>query len=239
MAVKAKNLSFSYGKNFALQNLSFEIVRGEFVAVLGPNGAGKTTLLKCILGILKAEGELEVLGCDPRRDRRILKRISYVPQRSSLTLDLPITVEKALRMYTKELDWEILKELEIEDKMDFLFRELSGGFQQRVLIARALMKKPELLLLDEPFNGVDLVSQEKIVEILESTNITTIMVLHNINPVLHALDRVMLLNKEIIAFGSPKDVFTKENMLKLYKTEIPLIICEEGFIHPLYGDHHG
>ncbi|MDK2794848.1 MAG: zinc/manganese transport system ATP-binding protein [Archaeoglobaceae archaeon] len=239
MAVKAKNLSFSYGKNFALQNLSFEIVRGEFVAVLGPNGAGKTTLLKCILGILKAEGELEVLGCDPRRDRRILKRISYVPQRSSLTLDLPITVEKVLRMYTKELDWEILKELEIEDKMDFLFRELSGGFQQRVLIARALMKKPELLLLDEPFNGVDLVSQEKIVEILESTNITTIMVLHNINPVLHALDRVMLLNKEIIAFGSPKDVFTKENMLKLYKTEIPLIICEEGFIHPLYGDHHG
>lgn len=239
MAVKAKNLSFSYGKNFALQNLSFEIARGEFVAVLGPNGAGKTTLLKCILGILKSKGELDVLGCDPRRDRRILERISYVPQRSTLALDLPLTVEKVLKMQSKELDRGILEEMNIADKMNSLFRELSGGFQQRVLIARALMKKPELLLLDEPFNGVDLVSQEKIVEMLRSIETTVILVLHNINPVLHALDRVMLLNREIIAFGSPKDVFTKENMLKMYKTEIPLVICEEGFIHPLYGDHHG
>ncbi|NHW23966.1 MAG: metal ABC transporter ATP-binding protein [Archaeoglobales archaeon] len=239
MAVKAKNLSFSYGKHVALKNLSFEIDRGEFVAVLGPNGAGKTTLLKCILGILKYEGELWVLGCDPRRDRSVLKKISYVPQRSTLALDLPLTVEKVLRMQSEKLDREILERLKIADKMDSLFRELSGGFQQRVLIARALMKKPELLLLDEPFNGVDMVSQEKIVEILESSETTTIVVLHNINPVLHALDKVMLLNREIIAFGSPKDIFTKENMLKLYKTEIPLITCEEGFVHPLYGDHHG
>ncbi len=239
MAVKAKNLSFSYGKRVALQNLSFEIVEDEFVAILGPNGAGKTTLLKCILGILKAEGELQVLGCDPRRDRSVLKKISYVPQRSSLSLDLPLTVEKVLMMQSREIDWTILEELKIADKMNSLFRELSGGYQQRVLIARALMKRPRLLLLDEPFNGVDLVSQEKIVEILESIEATKIVVLHNVNPVLHALDKVILLNREMIAIGSPKDVFTKENMLKLYRTEIPLITCDEGFVHPLYGDHHG
>jgi len=239
MAVKAKNLSFSYGKRVALQNLSFEIAEDEFVAILGPNGAGKTTLLKCILGILKAEGELQVLGCDPRRDRSVLKKISYVPQRSSLSLDLPLTVEKVLMMQSREIDWTILEELKIADKMNSLFRELSGGYQQRVLIARALMKRPRLLLLDEPFNGVDLVSQEKIVEILESIEATKIVVLHNVNPVLHALDKVILLNREMIAIGSPKDVFTKENMLKLYRTEIPLITCEEGFVHPLYGDQHG
>lgn len=239
MAVKAENLSYSYGKKKALENVSFEIAEGEFVAVLGPNGAGKTTLLKCILGMLKAEGKLTVLGFDPRRERRVLERISYVPQRSSLSTEIPLTVEKVLKMQTKTLEREILEELEIVGKMSSLFRELSGGFQQRVLIARALMKKPELLLLDEPFNGIDLVSQEKIVRLLESLEATVVVVLHNINPVLHAIDRVMLLNRELIAFGSPREVFSRENMLKLYKTEIPLVTCEEGFIHPLYGDHHG
>lgn len=239
MAIKAKNLSYSYGKKKALENLSFEINDGEFIAILGPNGAGKTTLLKCILGLLKAEGELSVLGSDPRKDRRVLEKVSYVPQRSSLAVDLPLTAEKVLSMHNVELEWEILEQLELKDKIKMLFRELSGGYQQRVLIARALMKKPKIILLDEPFNGIDLLSQEKIVEILEKANATIIVVLHNINPVLHAVDRIMLLNRELVAFGKSDEVFRKENMLRLYKTEIPLIVCEEGFIHPLYGDHHG
>ncbi|MCS7129884.1 MAG: metal ABC transporter ATP-binding protein [Archaeoglobaceae archaeon] len=239
MAIKAKNLSYSYGKKKALENLTFEINEGELIAVLGPNGAGKTTLLKCLIGSLKPKGELSVLGMDPRKDPRVLEKISYVPQRSSLNLDLPLSVEKVLSMNNVELNLEILKELELEDKMKMLFRELSGGSQQRVLIARALMREPELLLLDEPFNGVDLPTQEKIVEILEKINATVIVVLHNVNPILHAVDRIMLLNKELIAFGSSGDVFKRENMLKLYKTEIPLITCEEGFVHPLYSDHHG
>ncbi|MEM0331139.1 MAG: metal ABC transporter ATP-binding protein [Archaeoglobaceae archaeon] len=239
MAIKAKNLSYSYGKQRVLENLNFEICENEFVAILGPNGAGKTTLLKCILGTLKAEGELRVLDSDPRKDKRILRFVSYVPQRSSLSLDLPLTVEKVLSMRSKELDWKILENLELVDKLNLLFRELSGGFQQRVLIARALMNKPRIILLDEPFNGIDLVSQEKILEMLENVDATILIVLHNINPVLHTLDRIMLLNREIIAFGKADEVFRKENMLKLYKTEIPLVICEEGFIHPLYGDHHG
>lgn len=239
MAIKAKNLSYSYGKKKALENLTFEINEGELIAVLGPNGAGKTTLLKCLIGSLKPKGELSVLGMDPRKDPRVLEKISYVPQRSSLNLDLPLSVEKVLSMNNVELNLEILKELELEDKMKMLFRELSGGFQQRVLIARALMREPDLLLLDEPFNGIDLPTQEKIVEILEKINATVIVVLHNVNPILHAVDRIMLLNKELIAFGSSGEVFKRENMLKLYNTEIPLITCDEGFVHPLYSDHHG
>ncbi|MEM3796113.1 MAG: metal ABC transporter ATP-binding protein, partial [Archaeoglobaceae archaeon] len=185
MAIKAKNLSYSYGKTVALENLSFEIEEGEMIAVLGPNGAGKTTLLKCVLGLLKAKGMISVLGKDPRKDKKLLKLISYVPQKSSLSTDLPLKVSEVLKMACEEIDLEILKQLELEGKLELLFRDLSGGFQQRVLIARALMKKPKILLLDEPFNGVDVVSQKKIVEVLKESAATTLVVVHNINPVLH------------------------------------------------------
>lgn len=239
MAVEVENLSYSYGKTVALEDISFKIHEGEKIAILGPNGAGKTTLLKCILGILKARGKVSVLGRDPRRDREVLKLVSYVPQKSSLSTDIPLRVIDALRTASEEIDFEILRKLELEEKTRVLFRELSGGFQQRVLIARALMRKPKLLLLDEPFNGVDVVSQKKIVEVLEKIDATVIVVVHNINPLLHSLHRVMLLNKRIVAFGKANEVFTKENMLKVYGTEIPLVVCENGITHPLYGDQHG
>ncbi|MEM0266607.1 MAG: metal ABC transporter ATP-binding protein [Archaeoglobaceae archaeon] len=239
MAIKAKNLSYSYGKTVALENLSFEIEEGEMIAVLGPNGAGKTTLLKCVLGLLKANGMISVLGKDPRKDKKLLKLISYVPQKSSLSTDLPLKVSEVLKMACEEIDLEILKQLELEGKLELLFRDLSGGFQQRVLIARALMKKPKVLLLDEPFNGVDVVSQKKIVEVLKESEATTLVVVHNINPVLHAVHRVMLLNKKLIAFGKANEVFTTENIVMAYGTEIPLVVCEEGVKHPLYGDQHG
>jgi ABC-type Mn2+/Zn2+ transport system ATPase subunit len=238
-AIATKNLRFSYGNKIALENLSFEIKEGEFVAVLGPNGAGKTTLLKCIIGILKADGEIRVLGKDPRKDKEVLRFISYVPQRSSISIDLPITVAEVIKMSSKNFEEGIVEELGIKDKMNTLFRELSGGLQQRVLIARALAKKPRIILLDEPFNGVDILSQEKIVEMLEKIDATVITVVHNVNPVLHAVDRVMLLNRELIAFGKPNEVFNRENLLKAYKAEIPIVICEEGLAHPLYGDQHG
>lgn len=239
MAIEVENLSYSYGKTVALEDVSFKIREGEIVAILGPNGAGKTTLLKCILGLLKAKGLISVFGRDPRKDKGVLKLISYVPQRSSLSMDIPLRVKDVLKITSKEIDAKILSQLELEDKMDLLFRDLSGGFQQRVLIARALMKKSSLLLLDEPFNGVDVVSQKKIVETLERSGTTTLVVVHNINPVLHAVHRVMLLNKRLIAFGKANEVFTRDNMVKAYGADIPLVVCEEGITHPLYGDQHG
>lgn len=239
MAIEVGNLSYYYGKTRALEDLSFKIDERELIAILGPNGAGKTTLLKCILGLLKATGRISVLDKDPRRDKKVLGFVSYVPQRSSLSTDLPLRVSDIFKTACKEIDTDILRQLELEKKLNSLFRELSGGFQQRVLIARALMKRPRVLLLDEPFNGVDVVSQKRIVEVLEDFNATTLVVVHNINPVLHAVDRVMLLNKRLIAFGEPNEIFTRENMQKAYGTEIPLVICEEGVVHPLYGDQHG
>lgn len=239
MAIKVENLNYSYGKTKALEDVSFEVSEGEFIAILGPNGAGKTTLLRCILGLLKASGKISVLGRDPRNDKKVLKFISYIPQRSSLSTDLPLRVLDVLKTSCKDFDPNIMKQLEIEDLINSLFRNLSGGLQQRVLVARALMKRSKVLLLDEPFNGVDVISQEKIVEVLKNCDSTILLIVHNINPVLHAIDKVMLLNKRLIAFGKANEVFTRENMVRTYGTEIPLVVCEEGVLHPLYGDQHG
>jgi ABC-type Mn2+/Zn2+ transport system ATPase subunit len=110
------------------------------------------------------------------------------------------------------------------------------------MLARALISDPEIVLLDEPFNGVDVPSQEKIVEVLAELSNggkTVVAVVHNINPLLHDVGRVVLLNRRLIAAGKPNKVFTEENILKAYGTSIPLVICEEGYTHPLYGDYHG
>lgn len=120
------------------------------------------------------------------------------------------------------------------------FSELSGGQQQRVMFARALAVRPRLLILDEPFNGVDIPSRNKILEALNGReNLTTLMVVHNINPIVHHIDKVLLLNKKAIAFGTPPEVLTAENLMEAYGASIQVVRCEEGYCHPLLGDTHG
>ncbi len=251
--IEVENVFFSYNSKPVLEDLSFRVREGEFVAILGPNGAGKTTLLKLVLGLLKPErGRIKVFGYDTRKDKdKILEISGYLPQREYLHTDIPLKVYQVVSMPLKakgkKVDKSsILKTLSIvglEELYNANFSELSGGLQQRVLIARALIKKPRVLLLDEPFNGVDLPSQEKIIEILNSlskeNNVTVIAVVHNINPLLHHVDKVILLNRRLIAVGKPNEVFTEVNIRKTYGTSIPLVVCDEGFRHPLYGDFHG
>lgn len=247
----ARNVHFSF-KEKVLEDINFEIDRGEFVAILGPNGAGKTTLLKLIMGLLRPdEGVIRVFGHDPVKEReKIVNLIGYLPQRETISLDLPISVRQVLSIPFKAKgvkirEEKLIKALErvgLQDKINSAFSELSGGQQQRVLLARALINDPKLLLLDEPFNGVDVPSQEKIVSILDELRekgTTILVVVHNVNMILHHITKVMLLRKKIIAFGEPNEVFTEENIVKTYGSSIPLVICEEGYTHPLYGDHHG
>lgn len=228
--IRAENIYFKY-KDFVLEDLSFEIKRGEFVAILGPNGAGKSTLLKIIAGILKPfKGKIVVET----------EKIAYLPQKERINLDLPIKIKEIFEFTAKVLMKDDYKKyVEIaEVAEDKLFRELSGGMQQKVLIARLLMLDPDLILLDEPFNGIDLRTQEKIASLLKKLSLdgkTVVTVVHNINPILHEVDRVMLLNKKIIAFGKTEEVFREENILKAYGAKIPLAVCEEGFRHPLYA----
>jgi len=250
--IEFEDVSFSYNSEEVLSDLDLEIGRGEFVAVLGPNGAGKSTMLKLTLGLLRPKkGTVKVLGFNAYEERdKFVDKVGYLPQREEIHLEAPLTVSQVVKLpmlakgkkIGEESVRKALKIVGLENISNKLFSELSGGQQQKVLLARALLSDPEILLLDEPFNGVDVISQEKIVEVLSemsSRGKTVVVVVHNINPLLHNIDRVVLLNRRIVAAGKPNEVFSEENIIKAYGTSIPIVICEEGYTHPLYGDYHG
>ncbi|MET1125142.1 MAG: metal ABC transporter ATP-binding protein [Archaeoglobaceae archaeon] len=239
--IVARNVTYSYNGNPALEDVSFEIEEGELIVILGPNGAGKSTLLKILAGILEPQkGEIVVFGM---RGRSIKKVVGYLPQRDNLNLEVPLRVIDVLRLAAKakgvELNRDLLEMVGVDGYA--LFRELSGGQQQRVLIARTLIGDPKVILLDEPFNGVDVANQRRIAEHLREladNGRSVVVVVHNVNPILHEADRVMLLNRRLVAIGKPNEVFTDENVEKTYGSRIPLVVCEEGIIHPLYGEYH-
>ncbi len=253
--IEANGIYFSYGTGEALAGVTFNAEEGEFVAVMGPNASGKSTLMKIILGLLNPKkGTVKIFGMGPVLEKeRVQQRIGYMPQRESIAKKIPIEVKDVVLMgltaKKKRLDFLGGKDISVAkeslESVDLLhlwnkkFSELSGGQQQRVMFARALAVRPEILILDEPFNGVDIPSRNKILESLGSRKMTTIIVVHNINPIVHYIDKVLLLNKKAIAFGTPKEVLTTENLMEAYGASIQIVECEEGYCHPLLGDTHG
>lgn len=214
----------------ALQDVSFRARRGEQVAVVGPNGAGKSTLFKLIVGTLKpTEGDLHLYGHAP--DQHIC--IAYVPQRSQIDWTFPATVADVVMMgrvgkiglfrRPKRRDWALVQDslarVNAAQLAEKQIGELSGGQQQRIFIARALAQEAELLLLDEPLAGLDLPSQEAIFDILDNLrpdNVTVLLATHDLNLAAERFDRVMLLNRRIIAFGEATAVLSTENLLAAY-----------------------
>jgi len=256
--VEVENLSLSYNGVKALSRITFSVNEGEFVAIMGPNGSGKTTLLRALLGILKPDhGSVEVFGLKPwKDDEKVKSLIGFMPQKERISTKPPLLVKdvvlmgrgarkgllSSLRKEDMEKTREALGAVGLDDKWNAKFSELSGGQQQRVLLARAIAVEPKLLLLDEPFNGVDIPSQERIIDLLNKLSkkgVTVLAVVHNVSPLIHNIDKILLLNRDLIAYGSPEEVLKPENMLKAYGAVIPIIVCEEGFIHPLFGDTHG
>jgi ABC-type Mn2+/Zn2+ transport system ATPase subunit len=252
----AENLFFRYSNFPVLSNISFEIKKGEFVAITGPNGSGKTTLLKLILGILQPEsGKITIYGHDSSEREQIQAITGFMPQREHISSGFPILVRdvmmmgisarKRLKKLSEEDEEIAIKALEAvgmnEEFLNRKFDRLSGGQKQRVLFARAIAVEPEILLLDEPFNGVDIPSQNRMLDTvmeLRRKGKTVIIVVHNINPLLHHIDKLMLLRNRLIACGRIEEVLTEQNLRKAYGASIPIIYCEEGFGHPVYGDTH-
>ena len=214
----------------ALADISFAVEIGERIAVVGPNGAGKSTLFKLVAGTLKARrGVIHVYGRVP--DRHIC--IAYVPQRSQIDWSFPVTVEDVVMMgrvgqiglfrRPGRRDREIVRASLERVRGLHLARtqigELSGGQQQRVFIARALAQQAELLLLDEPFAGLDVPTHEAIFEILDSLRadrVTVLIATHDLNLAAERFDKVMLLNKRIVAFGPPALVLRTNHLLQAY-----------------------
>ncbi|MDU0479090.1 anchored repeat-type ABC transporter ATP-binding subunit [Staphylococcus chromogenes] len=201
-----------------LNDVSFSISSGEFVGLLGPNGAGKTTLLRSILGLIPIDSGVISLAEAPHTKAR--GRVGYVPQRHEFAWDFPISIHDAVMSgRTRTIGWlrrpkvadyqavELaLERVRLSELTDRPVGELSGGQRQRVLVARALTTNPKLLLLDEPFTGLDMPSAELLLDLfheLAAEGISIIMSTHNLAEAMEVCSRVILLNGTVIADGAP------------------------------------
>lgn len=227
-----KDVNFSYNNNLILKNINFSIISGDYVGVIGPNGGGKTTLIKIILGIISPSmGKVKLLG-QWQSDFKDFQAIGYVPQRIlQANFYFPATVEEVIkngRMLMKKFyhRWNnqdqlvfenVIQESGIQSLLEKKINELSEGQKQRVFIARSLMTTPQILILDEPFAGVDNKSQERFYKFLSKLNkndkITIVMVSHDIDVITKEASRILCLQQEMICH-LPVEEFDKEHYLK-------------------------
>ena len=212
--ITVESLSFSYGKNKVLDNISFHIKEGNFVGIIGPNGSAKSTLLKLILGLLKPdEGNIKLFG-KPINEFKNFKKIGYISQDvRDFNQMFPATVREIIaanldskgsffKKLNKEDNIKIRTALEIVGMEEFIDRKignLSGGQKQRVFIARALVDNPKILFMDEPLVGVDLDSQNKFYTLMEKLNkkynITLVMISHDVRVISDKVNQLICLNK--------------------------------------------
>lgn len=218
------------GDQTALERVSFRLQRGQQAAVVGPNGAGKSTLLQVIAGTIKpTRGLVRVYGHEP--DKHVC--IGYVPQRNLIDWTFPVTVEDVVMMgrvgqiglfrWPGRGDWDLVKSMLARMRLEHLAKkqigELSGGQQQRAFIARALAQGTDLMLLDEPFAGLDVAGREAILDALTTLRgdgVTVLVATHDLDLAAERFDRVMLLNKKVIAFGTAQQVLDPSFMLQAF-----------------------
>lgn len=233
IAIELRNVSFGYSDNLAIEGISLKISHGDFVALVGPNGSGKSTLVKVILGLVKpSTGSVELMGT-PINKFSDWKAIGYVPQISSgLHNQFPITAAEIVshgsyRGISPFNFWktpktpEVQRALEvagIRDLGDRRIGDLSTGQQQRVLIARALVRQPSLLILDEAIAGIDAQGEELVYRILRDLNakgVTVLLVSHDIGAVIREANTVACINRTVAFHGKPHDL-TQEELTTLY-----------------------
>lgn len=231
VAVEVRDLTVAYRERPVLWDVDLDVPAGSLTALVGPNGAGKSTLLKAVLGLVPAaSGQVLVLG---RPLDEVRGRVAYVPQRGQVDWDFPVTVEDVVRMGTygrlpwwgrpgreeKRLAREALDRVGMAAFAGRQIRQLSGGQQQRAFLARALAQGGELLILDEPFQGVDAVTEREIIALLRGLRdqgATVLAVHHDLQTVPTYFDHVALLNVQLVAAGPVGDVFTEENLRLAY-----------------------
>ncbi|MEP6756900.1 MAG: ABC transporter ATP-binding protein [Chthonomonadales bacterium] len=232
--IEFTNVDLGYGSRKVLTNINLRVGFGDFLGIVGPNGAGKTTMLKAILGLLKP------LAGDVRTTSEGL-RIGYVPQRDSVDSLFPLTVMDIVLMgryrglsaigrptrADKDAAAQAIGHVGITDLANRPYPNLSGGQKQRALIARALVGKPNLLILDEPTNGMDLASERAIMELVrhlhDSDGITVLMVSHLLNTVVNYSQRIAIVGDGIIREGEITEMITSEALSSLYSLPIQVL----------------
>lgn len=235
--LEVKDLAVRYNGNLALADVSFVLSEGTRAAVVGPNGAGKTTLLRAIAGTLRpASGQVRIYGLRPSGH----VCIAYVPQRSQIDWRFPVAVSEVVMMgRTRKIgllrwpgrgDWHIVRQaldqVRLAELADWQIGELSAGQQQRAFLAQALAQEAEIILLDEPFTGLDMPSQEMIFQLLDDLRqrqVTVMVSMHDLNLAAERFDQVLLLNRRLIAAGPPRQVFTREHLLSAYGGHVHML----------------
>jgi zinc/manganese transport system ATP-binding protein len=239
---RADRLEVSYGGRSVWSDANFRINRGEFVAVIGPNGAGKTTLFRLLLGLIRpTRGRLEVFGGPPQRGN---SKIGYVPQTHLVDKDTNVEASQLVRLGYSGNQWmpniTPSRFREVRDATDEALRSvgatelgkkslgaMSGGELQRIFLAEALAGHPEILLLDEPLASLDIRRAKELVEVVHELvrerNVATLLVAHDINPLIHCLDKVIYIANGRVATGLPSEVLTTESLTALYGVRVEVL----------------
>ena len=236
------NATLGYGSKVVLSGISFTILPGEYLGIVGPNGAGKTTIIRTILGsIPPIAGEVKVHSVSGGD-----LRIGYVPQRDTIDYVLPYTVREVVMMgryrqigllrrpgaEDREVVKKSLAHAAVDGLADRPFRDLSGGQKQRVLIARALATQPEMLILDEPTNGMDLPSRISVLDLInelhQERKLTVIMISHLLDDVANHVKRIALVEPNFFQIGHVDEVLTAKNLSTLYQVPVE--------VHQMHGN---
>jgi ABC-type Mn2+/Zn2+ transport system ATPase subunit len=228
-----ENITVSYNGHPALRDVSFQVPHGTRVAVVGPNGAGKSTLFKALVGLLLLrQGRILIHGLPLGHHKEC---VAYVPQREEVDWKFPVTVADVVMMGRYgNLGWlkhpgkrdrmivgRSLEQMGITDLAREPIGELSGGQQRRVFLARALAQEPHILLMDEPFTGVDVSTQEatlSLLDQLQGQGVTLMVSTHDLNLASNRFEQVLLINRRVIEYGNPAQVFTPDNVTKAFGT---------------------
>ena len=237
--VAADGLALRFGERTLFEGLGFELEPGELLAVLGPNGTGKTSLIRILLGLLEpSAGSVRIDGCPPRER---CQRIGYVPQQRVFDRDLVLRGRDLVRLGLDGHRWgfgrfgpedrervdSVLAEVGAATYADAPVGRLSGGEQQRLRVAQALVADPVLILADEPLLSLDLAHQRGVVDLLDarrhSAGTPVVFVTHDVNPVLHSVDRVLYLAPGSWAIGTPDEVLTSKTLSLLYGTDVDVL----------------
>ena len=262
--IKVEGAAVNLGGRAIWQDVQLSVQPGEFLAILGPNGAGKSTLLKAILGLIPlSHGTISVFGHPARRGKAA---IGYVPQRRHFEPDVRVRGRSIVRLGLDGNHWglpvpflwrdkqreaarRVQEAIELVGAQAYADRpigELSGGEQQRLLIAQALVTRPRILALDEPLESLDLRNQQGVASVIRSisrnTGAAVLLVAHDVNPILPAIDRVVYIAHGQVAVGTPGEVITTETLSRLYATPVEVLRASDGRIvvvgQPEEGSHH-
>jgi len=246
LIIETKNLSVSYGQTEALTNVSFTVEKGDFVGLAGPNGAGKTTLIKTILGLLPtSKGEIKLFG-KTKEKFNDWGKIGYLPQKlSTINALFPATVDEVVTLgllsqkkfprritaNDQKRTSETLRELGIFDLKKRMLSELSGGQQQKVLLARALVSNPEILIFDEPSTALDPESRESFFQLIQKLNkkngTAVILITHDTGYIGQYANKLLYIDKSLVYFGKFSDFCQDEKMNAYFGKYEQNIICNQ------------